>query len=251
MSLSKKPPLTHFLSIPLVTPTSRPRLSLALSSLRTDLCTPNVLGGPPLLPPDAIRPVGSLHLTLGVMSLQQQDSLDRAVDLLQTLRAREILAGAMTSATASAPDESSSLLLSLRGLRPMGNPAKASILYASPLDAAGTLQRFSEAVRALFLAEGLVVDEARPLLLHATLVRTGQVKDGAARGRGGGAGGKRGRRGHKLEIDATDLVARYEDRVWIDGVALDRLAICRMGAKPVIVNGEPDAEYTVEAELAF
>jgi activating signal cointegrator complex subunit 1 len=165
-----------------------------------------------------------------------------------------------------------SFAISLRGLRAMGDrPERTSVLYAAPSDAHGVLQRFCESVRAVFSAADLVVPETRPLLLHATLVNTVYIRDkksalaaqgsssssssAANRGRGGG---RHGRRKAKLEFDATTLMQRHADRVWLDALPLDRLAICRMGAKTVVRAGtapgdedEEDAEYEVEAEIEF
>jgi hypothetical protein len=59
----KKPRLTHFLALPLVTPTSHPQLESALARLRTEIENTGVVDG------KALRPIGTLHLTIGVMSL--------------------------------------------------------------------------------------------------------------------------------------------------------------------------------------
>lgn len=141
-------------------------------------------------------------------------------------------------------------------MRAMGNKTTtASVLYAPPADDLGILQRFCEGVRNLFVSAGLIVDEGRPLLLHATLVNTVHVKDG---GRGGGAKeegrSKKGkRRWDKLEVNATALIERYDGYVWLADLPLDRLAICKMGAKavPGAEGEEPDAAYEVEAEVQF
>merc|ERR1712137_1276523 len=60
---TKKPQLTHFLCLPLVTDTSKPQLQKGLERFKEDLAN----DGP--VPTKAVRPVGTLHLTLGVMSL--------------------------------------------------------------------------------------------------------------------------------------------------------------------------------------
>lgn len=49
-----------------------------------------------------------------------------------------------------------------------------------------------------------------------------------------------------MTIDARELMQRYEDFEWARGVHLERLAICRMGAREV---GDGDEEYVVEAEV--
>lgn len=65
---------------------------------------------------------------------------------------------------------------------------------------------------------------------------------------GGGRGGKRWER---LVFDATEILERYEDQVWAEDIPLEKVAICRMGAKKVVVDGEEDEAYEVEAEVQF
>lgn len=94
---SKPPRLTHFLCLPLVTPTSRPQLSSAITSFRdkvTKTGTPELPDG---IPEKAIRPLGTLHLTLGVMSLLSQERIDSALKLLRGLDFRELLSSSTLS----------------------------------------------------------------------------------------------------------------------------------------------------------
>ncbi|KAJ5054158.1 uncharacterized protein L3040_000440 [Drepanopeziza brunnea f. sp. 'multigermtubi'] len=88
-----KPPsarLTHFLCIPLVTAASKPQLQSALSAFTSKASSPN----DPLarIPEKAIRPLGTLHLTLGVMSLLTPERIEAALAVLRTLNLQEILA---------------------------------------------------------------------------------------------------------------------------------------------------------------
>ncbi|KAL4752853.1 hypothetical protein BDW72DRAFT_170279 [Aspergillus terricola var. indicus] len=93
----KRPPLTHFLCLPLINSVSLPQLESALSSFRASI-PPTSLSIPdkgqqveqrqahrPLIPDDAIRPVGTLHLTLGVMSLPNPQRLDEALRFFYSL----------------------------------------------------------------------------------------------------------------------------------------------------------------------
>lgn len=249
-ALPKRPPLTHFLCIPLVTPASRPELSASLASFRRETASANERCF--RIPDGAVRPLGTLHLTLGVMSLKEE-RLGEAVGLLGGLRMGEILAEARreeaerTRAAArlvgegpegGAPVADEGMSISLRGLHSMQKASQASVLYAPPVDARGTLRPFCEKLRAKFLEAGLMVDDDRPLLLHATIVNTVYV-----RGRGRG-------KGRRLTLDAGSLLDRYADYVWLERFAVDRVAICRMGAKEVEgEEGEVDAAYEVEAEV--
>ncbi|KAL1969540.1 hypothetical protein VTN77DRAFT_8978 [Rasamsonia byssochlamydoides] len=88
----KRPPLTHFLCFPLVNETSLPQLEASLAKFQAAIpLRPKTEDDrplkprPPLFPDAAIRPVGTLHLTLGVMSLTTPERLEAAVKLLQSL----------------------------------------------------------------------------------------------------------------------------------------------------------------------
>ncbi|KAM0286063.1 hypothetical protein ACHAQH_001071 [Verticillium albo-atrum] len=133
-----------------------------------------------------------------------------------------------------------SLSLTLRGLHSMQPAKQASVLYAAPEDPLGTLQTFCERLRDSFIDTGFMAKEERPLLLHATMINTIYAKGGR---------GPQGKRGKKVVVDATDMLARYEGYVWMEGVPLESIAICRMGAKDV--EGEDGAAYEVEAEVDF
>ncbi|KAM3462989.1 hypothetical protein MY5147_008594 [Beauveria neobassiana] len=232
---------THFLCIPLL----RRQLARSVAAFRADVT--DIHSAAPL-PPDAVRPPGTLHITLGVMSLPQPERLARAVALLKELRLREVLtetratlrqrARGMSDGTA----QDGSVWLTLRGLRAMQDPASTGVLYAPPTDAAGQgaglLYAFCQAVRARFIEEGLMEAERRPFLLHATVVNTAHVKKSA---RGGG------RRRERLLLDARALMDEYAEHVWLDRHEVRSLAICRMGAKPKGDTG--DEAYEVVEEV--
>src|SRR6266480_108012 len=113
----KKPPFTHFLCFPLVSATSRPQLEESLHRFQTLISTspppnqsrpeskpqgttfPTISSqsnlehdvNQPQLPAKAIRPVGTLHLTLGVMSLESQDRVEGAIKLLKSLNPMQMI----------------------------------------------------------------------------------------------------------------------------------------------------------------
>ncbi|KAK7744729.1 hypothetical protein SLS62_010086 [Diatrype stigma] len=290
-----RPPPTHFLCIPLVTGASRPQLAASIGSFKADVTSPD--SGLGNIPEQAVRPVGTVHLTLGVMSFPRDEGLDQAVALLKSLVPRQILAGlvdnktniaaaaaatttaAVTTTTATAavattlaatdadpasdpvPPPSPPLLsVTLRGLHSMQPASKATVLYTAPVvtpdiggSSASLLLPFCERLRSAFQEAGLMAEEDRPLLLHATIVNTIYVK---GRNRGGG-GGKRKR--ERLTVDARGILDRYDDFVWMENVPVEKVAICRMGAKK-LGKGEGDGEgggdgededeaYEVEAEI--
>jgi activating signal cointegrator complex subunit 1 len=213
---AKKPPLTHFLCLPLVTSTNHPRLSQALSEFRSDVekVTP--------VPAQAVRPVSTLHLTLGVMSLSSSQLSDAAKHL-QDLDIGRILRGITTQMIAEVGIDTPTvsegfgsvenpptltglenpalqadpdvLSIELKGVLPMQRARQTSVLYAEPVDKTGRLLRFGESLRGSFEERGWVVRDERPLRLHATVLNTiyakskggGRSKAGAPRTAGTGA----------------------------------------------------------------
>ncbi|KAI1428815.1 kinase A anchor protein [Xylaria sp. FL1777] len=237
-----RPSPTHFLCIPLVTATSRQQLSSSLSSFRADVTSLESFG----VPDQAIRPIGTLHLTLGVMSFPKNEGLEKAVALLKTIIPRQILAdiAAPHSDQQAAEGEGlsdppSPLVVTLKGLHSMQSATKASVLYAPPVDS-GVLTKFCEKLRSAFQEVGLMMEDSRPLLLHATILNTIYAKEKSI-GRGG-----KGKSREKLTIDARQILDRYDDYLWMDGVPIEKIAICRMGAKK---QDNGDEAYEIEAEI--
>lgn len=246
---TKAAPLTHFLCIPLVTAASRPQLSHSLASFRDDVTRPKGLGGFDL-PFDAVRPVGTLHLTLGMMSFPKDEGLDRAIELLKSLKLREILSTVKASVMPGASDvgatkDQPQLLITLKGLHAFGKAEKATVLFAPPSDQLGILQGFAEKIKALFKDADLLTADDRPLTLHATIVNTVYVK-----GHRNSHGKNKGDR--VFVNDGQAITDRYEDEVWLENAPLEKVAICRMRAKPIEENGRVvDAAYEVVAEVVF
>ncbi|KAK6955812.1 hypothetical protein Daesc_003456 [Daldinia eschscholtzii] len=238
-----RPSPTHFLCLPLVTGTSRHQLSASLSAFSADVTSPDSFA----VPEQAIRPLGTLHLTIGVMSFPKNDGLDKAVALLKTLVPRKIMASINAAESVKSAEHSAQeptgpppplLSVTLKGLHSMQPAAsKASVLYAPPVDTEGTLLRFCENLRSTFQEAGLMAEENRPLLLHATIMNTIYVK---------GRNRKGGKRSEKLTIDARDILDRYNDYVWMEDVPIEKIAICKMGAKK---QEDGDEAYEVEAEI--
>lgn len=101
----KNPPLTHFLCLPLVNSVSLPQLETSLASFKASI--------PPafpseseqgeqqqsaLIPDAAIRPIGTLHLTLGVMSLPTPERLEEALQFFHSLDLAALLRTAAENA---------------------------------------------------------------------------------------------------------------------------------------------------------
>ncbi|PTB74171.1 hypothetical protein M440DRAFT_1337633 [Trichoderma longibrachiatum ATCC 18648] len=220
---------THFLCIPL----AGAQLATALAAFRADVTSPMSFG----LPEDAVRPLGTLHLTLGVMALKR-DGVEQAEANTST-SVLALSSGGIVNTESSRPE---GLTLTIRGLHSIQPPAKAAVLYASPSDPEGILYDFCKRLQRPFQESGLMIDEIRPLLLHATIINTIYVKNNSA-------SGGRGRKRERLTIDARSLLSRYDDYLWAEKLPITRVALCRMGAKPI--PGTDDAAYEVEAEVEF
>lgn len=173
----KKPPITHFLCLPITTPASLPQLRTSLSTLQSHLPTSCAI------PASAVRPPSTLHLTLGVMSLDPS-SLQTAIAYLQKLDLHGILRAVTTphddAANANEAVETGSraldaLIVNLQGLHAMHKPSSTSVLYAEARDKGhqtGRLEAFARSVREKFSKEGFLLEEDRELRLHVTLVNT-------------------------------------------------------------------------------
>ncbi|RLM00837.1 hypothetical protein CFD26_108768 [Aspergillus turcosus] len=98
----KRPPLTHFLCLPLVNDISLPQLESSLSTFKGAIPSVShtdengsvqnqVSAERPLIPDGAVRPVGTLHLTLGVMSLPTKERLEEAIQFFHSLDLASIM----------------------------------------------------------------------------------------------------------------------------------------------------------------
>jgi len=199
-----------------------------------------------------------LHLTLGVMSLLSQEGIDSSLKLLRELNLKELLSSS-NSASLQNPDETSNpvaqstskgkaianvskeakpLQVTLKGLESMHTPSKTSILYSAPADDE-RLYPFCQKLKDIFTEAEFILVENRPLKLHATIVNTVYVP--GVRGKGG-----HGRSKAKLNFDAREILEDFEDFEWMMNVRIEKVAICKMGAKK---NGDGEEEYVVEGEV--
>lgn len=246
-SWQKKPALTHFLCLPLVTEVSRPQLDRSLKQFTAEMCetTPGKRASqddnesstaaqpPEAFSPKSIRPLGTLHLTLGVMTLDQ-DKLAKAVQVLNSLDVASMLKPTPNSSTGPDSDTQQetavpALTIDLKGLESMHDPDSTSILYVAPSDPTDRLYNFCLALKSQF--EEFLVSDDRPLRLHATIVNTIYGKNRSASSRSQGHGPKA--KG-SLKLDARPVLQKYQDFVWAENFTLDRIAICEMGAKKIM-----------------
>jgi activating signal cointegrator complex subunit 1 len=299
-SSPKKPPLTHFLCLPLITASSLPQLQpsllkfkdLAGSQVPSAAAEPEEEGGDEddqqddeptpssaetrkaapstIIPERAFRPIGTLHLTLGVMSLDKE-SLEKAVKLLDEVDVEGMLRDAASDSQHKEsvvlepePKEPSDetplpLTISLSSLstRPNESPSNCTVLYAAPIDSSNRLLPFCTFLLSKFIEAGFIEPLTRPLLLHATVVNTVYCGRGRRwRGKGGRGASGRDRGVGRVRLDVTGLAERMKEEVrgaegdggeewtWAKDFRIEKAAICEMGAKKVEdeVLGE---EYTM------
>ncbi|KAJ5216239.1 uncharacterized protein N7498_002646 [Penicillium cinerascens] len=195
----KRPPLTHFLCLPLVNSTSLPQLESSIATFRAE-CPPVPVADLPdaskkqdasraIIPEGAVRPLGTLHLTLGAMSLSTKERLEEALRFFQSLdlaglmREAERVAmelrekdksRARSSATDKHPGDiesqesvpetaraSNTLSVSLESLHCLPRAKAATVLHASPIDPTGRLYPFCLMLRDKFLEAGFLQGESK------------------------------------------------------------------------------------------
>lgn len=254
----KRPPLTHFLCFPLVTETSLPLLEKSFSDFkdniplrRKTMADHSLKPRPPLFPDSAVRPLGTLHLTLGVMSLTTRDRLDEAISFLNSLdieqMLRETTSDDNTSQQLSTEENNgpSPISVSLESLYALPKAKAATVLYAKPVDPTSRLYPLGVKLRERFVEEGLIqpdylktkprkgskittttttdtsagqndttptqTDIAKPKLRPLLLHATIVNTVYARGGHSAQNRGKEKRRGGPLTFDAREMIAHHHD----------------------------------------
>ena len=211
---------------------------------------------------DAIRPVGSLHLTLGVMSLKDEERVEGALKLLDEIDLESVLNGLKQSpeerlentkgdaddpgpqSGQASPDKPQRMPIeiSLESLHTMKKASKTTNLFTSPSDPTNRLLPFCSVVKDIFTKAGFILEENRPLKLHATVINTIYAKK--AEKKGEAAAGEesksrtdehrtRSKRRRPPEFDATEMIKTFEGFKWAEAIRVERLAICKMGANKI------------------
>lgn len=165
----KRPPLTHFLCLPLVSETSLPLLENSLAEFKHSLLSSRKAGGdhpsewlPPLFPDSAIRPLGTVHLTLGVMSLTSPGRLHEAVEFLESLDVDKLLKEVQSEFLTFDKNDSLTqdfnkpLCVSLESLGALPKAKAATVLYANPVDPTSRLHPFALKIRQAFVDAGFI-----------------------------------------------------------------------------------------------
>ncbi|RVD87071.1 uncharacterized protein DFL_005318 [Arthrobotrys flagrans] len=238
---SKSP--THFLCLPLhgsyyqTLPPAHSSLKTALKQFTIDETNPETgLDEKFIIPPDAIRPFDTLHLTLGVMTLSTEEEIENAISTLKNLDLSQFLPPPVSG-------EDKKLYVDLKGLEPFLNSKSGvtgcRVVFLPPKDASSSSQtrllQFSEALRSHLIEKGILTSENRQLKLHATVINTvycKRIKPALdSRNTGKRDRNTRSNKTGRVEFDATEILEKHKDHVWAEGLEIDRVQICKMGAK--------------------
>lgn len=186
----RRPPLTHFLCLPLINSTSLPQLESSIAAFKAahppvpvaELPNGNDRDRPafeqdasrPLSPEGSFRPLGTLHLTLGVMSLPTQDRLEEAITFFHSLDLAALMREAdrvavqirqrrrtQDAVVESRKSAGQPFNVSLESLHALPRAKAATVLHASPVDPTGRLYPFCVMLRDKFLEAGFMQSETR------------------------------------------------------------------------------------------
>lgn len=191
---------THFLSVPLVNHTSRSQLEESFSIFRKDAALSN------LIPQTAIRPVDSLHIKLGFLTLNDT-TLPSATELLQSIDTSDLSEG---------------FEISLKSLEPMFSSHSSRILYAKSKSMLNTIpHNFTQEVIRRFRDAGFSVAIPRTPRKPHSRVFARVVHRIIPRGQG------------PSREDMKPFLARYKHFVWAENFLVDRISICELPRKDV------------------
>ncbi|KAJ6072703.1 hypothetical protein N7467_010788 [Penicillium canescens] len=181
----KRQPLTHFLCLPLINTTSITQLESSVTGFKTahlpgpgstSPACPNDQASTSrlIIPSSAFRPLGTLHLTLGVMSLCSKERLEQAISFFRSLDLKALISEAdqvaarkrnthnpsESSVSTHVTDQDQPLIVSLESLHALPSAKSATILHASPVDPTGRLYPFCVMLRDKFIGAGFIENEA-------------------------------------------------------------------------------------------
>ena len=235
--------ITHFLTIPLVTPTSRPQFRDSIRCLWDDLAAIGV-------PTDAIRPLSLLHLSLETpLSLTTPAHIDKAKEVLEKFFMKDSLtSGNLSRHSSSALPTSSydthnsmaSPSVSISSL--FYNPdkaAKAFGLSTIVYDPTHRIRNWVLRLRPTCQAAGLSPkpDYHYDLQVRAAIAKRVGSYDATVRLLSMPSSTKvvpcKWDPGKLMKVtqsfDARGLLERYKEHIWIENAPLERVSICKLG----------------------
>ena len=250
-SYTKRCGLTHFLAIPLVTPTSRSQILNSFQCLWGDLTAIGV-------PIDAVRSPGQLHLSLGILlRLDSPERMAKARGILQKVSVKEALRTTHGSSTADNILRHSAIALptSKGDINSSMAPPRVSIssLFCKPGSEANTIRLSTTSYDATHRVRNLKLrlahayqtaglspkqhhdydpkaqaDMAEILRSCDAIICLVKIIDASNVVPSIRFPGKL----HRLPLqpfDARGLLERYRDHVWMENAPLDRVSICKLG----------------------
>jgi 2'-5' RNA ligase len=243
----------------------RELLESALSTTDSITETPTVQGAGKQSEGTALTGTGEVHAKAVSKGLQESPPQQQLASL-----SREVSPPTLSSSSASRP-KSSHLKTSLYGLDVFPKRSAARVFYAQAADPSSRLLKFANTIRQRFQEAGLI-NETRPLVLHATVANLIYVK-----GKGSGAKGQSGRGSRSARksptVDATEILAFFQSQdeppisrelessdfgfdtsqrpyLWATDIPVNRIRICKMGADKSETPGW-GMEYPPIAEVTF
>ena len=243
--------MTHFLSIPLVTPTSRSQVGDSFQRLRDNLTTIGI-------PIGAIRSLGLLHLNLEILlRLDTPERMAKATEILQKVSIKEALPTIHGSSNSDNLFRHSSMALpkSIKDTNHSIAPLSVSIsgLFCTPGREAKTFTLSTISYDATHRVRNLKVGLAHAYQAAGLSPKPQRPRDPQAQAAIGGILGSSGtpvclvktpcsdkvipskrtpgklRRSPRPTFNARGLLERYKDHVWMENAPLDRISICRLG----------------------
>lgn len=241
---------THFIGLPLY---HGPGLSEALDEFKRDPRIESLS-----LHPDHFRTLRCIHLTIGMLELPTPESIQKAVDLLDSIDLAQILLESTPAPETEqeqsepnriqrhsllrgltvepAPPETGGLRVELRGVDTFNHERFSHLLFTNAIDPTNRLKTFGEKLRKIFVDAGLVQlsEKDSGLKLNATLINTVYMRKRMP--------------GKPWKIDLNDLMALklYENKLWAT-VDVNTVGLYQTGAK--MAGGvKYAAGYTPELE---
>ena len=248
---SQKHGLTHFLSIPLVTPPSTSQFRDSFKCLWNELAATDV-------PIEAIRSLGLLHLNLDTpLSLETPEQIAKATDILRKLSINKTLPTTHEPSTSrNLPKDSSRALPTSNddANNSMAPPCvSVSGLFCRPGKEAGTFKLGAKVYDATHRVRDWKLRIAHAYQAAGLSPRPRRTRDPQARAALEEILGSYDatvclvhmpcstetvpwrKNPAKLvnpflpPFDARGLLERYKDHVWIENAPLERVSICKMG----------------------
>lgn len=234
------PSFTHFLSLPVITETSRPQFERSFKVLEEHLSElKNELPGVdnPRFARAAMGRIGSLQISLGILNLDTPEREQHAISTLERMDIQSMLADSKARNRLVATTAPVVHFESLVTRTPKSRWAES--LEAIPKQVG--LHKFGEQVRQVFLKEDLLADN-KQLKLYLSIMNYIYIPP-EMRAR------YQTKERRSLPFDAQPLQAKMKDFAWATNVTLEKMAIYKRKYKRIL-NEDGELADVVYEELA-